>query len=96
MAIVTDTLEGVIDNALWYHYDLTADVLYLRLVEHRETHTVSEETPDGFLLLRRDDNDEPVGLTIVNWWRRYGSGPRPDSISRLEGWIEPWGKKLAA
>ena len=96
MGIVTDTLEGVIDEQLWFHYDLANDVLYLRLAAHRDTPTVAQETPEGFLLLRREDNDALVGLTVVNWWKRFGRGARPDSISQLEHLIEPWAAKLAA
>ena len=29
-----DTIEGV-DNTVWYHYDMSNDVLYLRLVSKR-------------------------------------------------------------
>ena len=96
MGIVTDTLEGVIDERLWYHYDLVNDVLYLRLAAQRDTPSVAQETPEGFLLLRAEDDDALVGLTVVNWWKRFGRGARPDSISRLEHLIEPWAAKLAA
>jgi hypothetical protein len=93
--VITDTLEGSIDQTLWYHYDLANDVLYLRLVAHRGAETVAEETPEGFLL-RRTDNDEVVGLTVVNWWKRFGPGGAPDSIKTMECLIEPWAGKIAA
>lgn len=94
--VVTDTLEGTIDNVLWFHYDMTGDVLYLRLVGERDTATVAEETPDGFLVLRREDDNRAVGLTVVNWWKRFGKGALPDSIRELQELIEPWAKKIAA
>lgn len=94
MAIVTDTIEGVIDDALWYHYDMAGDVLYLRLAAHSDAPTVAEETPDGFLLLRREDDDRPVGITIVNWWKRFGEGAPPDSLQRLQQSIEPWAARF--
>jgi hypothetical protein len=94
--VVTDTLEGTIDGVLWYHYDVTNDVLYVRVAADRETPTVAEETPDGFLLLCREDDSKPVGLTVVNWWKRFGQGALPDSIKQLERNIEPWASKLAA
>lgn len=94
--VVTDTLEGTIDDVLWYHYDLVNDVLYLRLRCERETVTVAEETPDGFLLICREDDGRPVGLTVVNWWKRFGQGDLPDSIKQLERCIEPWADKIAA
>ncbi|MFH1417157.1 MAG: DUF2283 domain-containing protein [Planctomycetota bacterium] len=94
--VVTDTLEGTADAALWYHYDIANDVLYLRLSNERQTATLSEETHDGFLLLRRESDGQPVGLTVVNWWKRFGQGDLPDSIKELERCIEPWAKKVAA
>ena len=94
--VVTDTLEGTIDNALWFHYDMTGDVLYLRLVRERDTATVAEETPDGFLVIRRENDNRAVGLTIVNWWKRFGKGALPDSIRELQELIGPWAKKIAA
>ncbi len=94
--VVTDTIEGTIDGALWFHYDVANDVLYLRLASARELATVAEETDDGLLLLRREDSDQAVGLTVVNWWKRFGQGDLPDSITQLERSIEPWGKRIAA
>ena len=91
-----DALEGTISDAAWWRYDLAGDVLYLRLARERQTPTYAEETDDGFLLLRRQDDDHPVGLTVVSWWKRFGSGPLPDSIRELERHIEPWASKLAA
>lgn len=96
MAIITDTLEGVIDGMLWYHYDLPSDVLYLRYAADRDAPTYGEETSDGLLLLKRQNDDQPVGLTVVNWWKRFGSGALPDSIRRLESQIEPWAARVAA
>ena len=94
--VQTDTLEGRIDQSLWFHYDLASDVLYLRLVQDRDAATVAEETTDGFLLLRRQSDDRVVGLTIVNWWKRFGHGRLPDSIHELELQIEPWARRVAA
>ena len=94
--VVTDTIEGTVDSALWFHYDVTADVLYLRLAAERDTPTFAEETPDGVLMLRRESDDHPVGLTVVHWWKRFGQGKLPDSIKQIQDRIEPWAKKLAA
>ncbi len=47
MAVVTESLEGSIDNTVWYHYDVANDVLYLRLLSERRTPTIAEETDDG-------------------------------------------------
>ena len=96
MAIVTETLEGSIDRTIWYHYDVANDVLYLRLLSARDTPTVAEETDDGLLLLRCESADQVVGLTVVNWWKRFGNGRPTDSIRELERSIEPWAARLAA
>ena len=96
MAIVTESLEGSIDRRVWYHYDLANDVLNLRLLAAREEQTVAEETDDGMLLLRRENDDHVVGLTVVNWWKRYGGGDRADSIRALERRIEPLASRIAA
>jgi len=94
--VTTDTLEGIIDSALSYHYDATNDVLYLRLLSHRDTSAIGEETDDGFILLRDESTDQPVALTVVNWWKRFGHGPLPDSLAEIHRRIEPLAQKLAA
>ena len=93
---VLDTIEGFLEPGLWYHYDVGSDVLYLRTDADRQTPTVSEETPEGYFLVRRESDDEVVGLTIVSWWRMSGGGALPDSISEFHERLEPWGKRLAA
>jgi hypothetical protein len=94
--VQVDTIEGIVDDVLWCHYDFTNDVLYLQLVKHRGAATYSQETDDGMLLVRRQDNDELAGMTIVNWWKRFGKGALPDSIHELGQAIEPWAQRLAA
>jgi hypothetical protein len=91
-----DGIEGTVDDVLWYHYDLGADVLYLRLAQFRAAPTYAEETDDGLLLLRQQASDDVVGLTVVNWWQRFGTGALPDSLHELERRIEPWARRLAA
>lgn len=94
--VKVDAIEGTVDDVLWCHYDLANDVLYLQLTAHRHTETYSEETDDGFLLVRRMDNDAVAGMTIVDWWKRFGTGSLPDSIHVLADAIDPWAKQLAA
>lgn len=94
--VAIDTLEGVIDARLWYHYDVGSDVLYVRLLAQRNTPALGEETDEGFILLRDETTDRPIGLTIVSWWKRFGVGQLPDSISQIQSRIEPWALKLAA
>lgn len=94
--VKVDVIEGIVEGVLWCHYDVANDVLYLRLVADRDAPTFAEETTDGYLLNRRQDNRKTVGLTVVGWWKRFGTGKLPDSIRQLEQAIEPWAKKLAA
>lgn len=94
--VTTDTLEGTIDDTLWFHYDVLDDVLYLRKATERETPTVAEEDERGLIILRRESDDRVVGLTVVNWWKRFGEGVLPDSLRQLEQCIEPWAARLAA
>lgn len=93
--VVTDTLAGVIDARLTFHYDMGNDVLYLRKFEHQGTPSFAEETDEGFLLLRHAETDEPIGLTVDAWWRRSGDGPLPDSMSDLASRIEVWSRTLS-
>ena len=90
-----ESLEGVIDGYLWYHYDLSHDVLYLRLLAKMQAETYAEERPDGILVLRTAAEEKAVGLTIVNWWKRFGVGAIPDSLRLLQAQIEPWANKVA-
>jgi len=91
-----DTIEGIINGILWYHYDVGNDVLYLRLHDKLDAPALGDETEDGLILLRDEKTDQPVGLTVVNWWRRFGQGSLPDSLKEIQLRIEPWGQKLAA
>jgi hypothetical protein len=94
--VVTDTLEGIVDGVLWFHYDIGNDVLYIKVASCREKPDVGEETPDGLILLRDAETDRVVGMTVVNWWKRFGEGALPDSIAELQRRIEPWARRVAA
>lgn len=89
-----ETLEGSA-GSLWYHYDAAGDVLYLRRPSHRDTPAIGEETDDGLIVLRSEHDDAAIGLTVVNWWKRFGSGDLPDSIREIQGRIEPLGARIA-
>ena len=95
MAVI-ETLEGIVGGALRYHYDVTDDVLYLRLSTHEGADALGEETPDGMILLRDANTDQTVGLTVVNWWKRFGQGELPDSIREIQRRIESLASRLAA
>jgi len=70
-AIVIDTLQGTLGESIWYHLDLSNDVLYLRQESSRNEPVFGEETSEGFTLLRTDNGDF-AGMTVVNYWRRFG------------------------
>lgn len=91
---VTESIEGSA-GPIWYHYDLSNDVLYLRAASHRDTPAHGEETDDGFILLRASADDRVVGMTVVNWWKRFGQGELPDSMSHIAARIDPWAKRAA-
>ncbi|HYG74255.1 MAG TPA: DUF2283 domain-containing protein [Planctomycetota bacterium] len=94
--VSVDTLEGTIDQTLWFHYDVGNDVLYLRLIEHRQTEVHGEETPDGVFVMKSLSDDKVVGIEITNWWKRFGKGPLPDSLTQVTQSIEPWISRVAA
>jgi len=94
--VTTDTLEGIVNDALRFHYDMFTDVLYLKLLEAEEVATVGDITDDGDILLRDEQSGRPVGLTVISWWKRFGTGPLPDSIKEIQQRIEPLAGKLAA
>lgn len=94
--VATDSIEGTIDNVLWFHYDIDNDTLYLRLASARSVPTYADEQPDGAMLLRTQNTDTPVGLTIINWWKQHGQGRLPDSLRDIENTIEPFARTLAA
>jgi uncharacterized protein YuzE len=94
--VKTDAIEGIVDNLFRFHYDLFADVLYIRLLSAERTKSIGDVTDEGDILLRDEKSDRPIGLTIVSWWKRYGQGALPDSIREIQARIEPYAKKVAA
>ncbi|MCL2648546.1 MAG: DUF2283 domain-containing protein [Phycisphaerales bacterium] len=97
--VKTDTIEGIVggvDQLFRFHYDLTSDVLYLRLLSDEGVATIGELTDEGDILLRQESTDRMVGMTIVSWWKRFGQGILPDSIHEISRRIEPLANKLAA
>ena len=94
--VKTDTIEGIVNDELRFHYDISADVLYLRLVADENRASYGDLTDDGDILLRDQTTDRPIGLTVVSWWKRFGHGLFPDSISEIQRHIEPLARKIAA
>ena len=94
--VKTDTIEGIVDDALRFHYDISSDVLYLRLVADEKHTSYGDLTDEGDILLRDEKTDKPIGLTVVSWWKRFGHGSLPDSISEIQRQIEPLARKIAA
>jgi len=95
--VTTDTLEGTINGTVSYHYDVSADVLYLRLLAFLDTPTIGEQNDDGDIVLLDEKSTRPIGLTVISWWKRFGQGAAlPDSIREIQTRIEPLAGKVAA
>ncbi|HMB96659.1 MAG TPA: DUF2283 domain-containing protein [Tepidisphaeraceae bacterium] len=94
--VKTDAIEGIVNDQFRFHYDMFADVLYIRLLSAEETPSIGDLTDEGDILLRDEKTDKPIGITIISWWKRYGQGKLPDSISEIQKQIEPLAKKVAA
>jgi uncharacterized protein YuzE len=94
--VQTDAIEGIVNNQFRFHYDLFADVLYIRLLSAEGIATYAEITDSGDMLLRNDKTDAVAGLTVLSWWKRFGHGALPDSIAEIQKHIEPLTKKVAA
>jgi hypothetical protein len=90
-----DAIEGTVNGLVSWHYDVSADVLYLRRVGTLDVPTLGEETDDGLIELTDEKSGQPVGLTIVSWWKRFGKGNFPDSLREVERSIEPWAQRAA-
>jgi uncharacterized protein YuzE len=73
-----------------------ADVLYLRLISDMNTPSLGEENDDGDIELHEEKTGRLIGITIISWWKRFGQGKLPDSISEIQKRIEPLAKKVAA
>jgi uncharacterized protein YuzE len=91
-----DSIDGVVNGRFRFHFDIFADVLYIRLLSAVNTASVGDLTDEGDILLRDEKTDAVVGLTIVSWWKRFGQGDLPDSIAEIQKHIEPLATKVAA
>jgi len=94
--VTVDTIEEIINGTISYHYDVMADVLYVRLLSDMETPSIGTETNDGMIELRQEKTGRLIGVTVVSWWKRFGEGALPDSISEIQKHIEPLAKNVAA
>ena len=84
-----DTIEGVLEGGIQYHYDVGSDVLYLRLVNTVGREAYSEDTEEGLTLVRDWQTDELVGLTVVSFWKTLGEGDlRQATLGAVESAIE--------
>ena len=89
-AVEIDTLQGILGDSVWFHLDLSNDVLYLRKQASRNEPAFGEETPDGFTVLHTDGG-EVVGMTVVKYWRRFGSGDlNTASIQTVKERVAAW------
>jgi Protein of unknown function (DUF2283) len=94
--VQTDTIEGILNSSYRFHYDMTADVLYVRQLDAMDSPTIGDLNDDGDIVLRDEKSDRAVGITIISWWKRFGQGPLPDSISEIQKRIEPFANRVAA
>ena len=91
------TVEGVLHRVVHYHFDVRNDVLYLSLADMLDRDTYGEETDDGLVILRTIDDDRLAGLTVVSYWRRFGSGSVADlSMDALMSRAELLTERLTA
>lgn len=69
--VTSDTIEGRINDTYFYHYDVFADVLYIRSVASRGKMVIGDETEEGFTVFH-DEEDNFAGITFLSWWKRFG------------------------
>jgi hypothetical protein len=92
-----EALQGIIGGAIKFHLDLTSDILYLRLLEQAETPAYSEETDDGYLLVRDLDTDGLIGMTVLGYWERFGRKALPEvSLEELQAMMQAVAGRLSA
>jgi uncharacterized protein YuzE len=91
-----DAIEGIVNESVRFHYDVFTDTLYLRLMDAENAPTLGDLTDEGDILLLDESTDRPVGLTVISWWKRFGQGMLPDSISEIQKRIEPLAREVAA
>ncbi len=98
--MAVETVEGVWHGALFYHYDVRNDVLYLRLNSRRDDVVYGEEDANGDHVLRALTDDQVVGMTVVGYWRQYGTAglplAQPDWQDTVERSVAGLGERLMA
>lgn len=63
---------------IFISYDQQADVMYLSFAEHVKAY--GREISDGVFARYNPENEELVGLTIVNFCQRFDREPRAIGI----------------
>jgi hypothetical protein len=96
-----DTIEGVWQDSLSYHYDRFADVLYVERVDAADEEAYGQEEEPGCHMMRSLADDRLVGLTVVGYWRRYGGVSLTDLRAadlerKLEAYVGELAPRLAA
>ncbi len=77
-------IEGVLNDLYWFHVDGDNDVLYMRLIDERQTETYGDENDDGIFLMRRESDDRVVGFTIIGWQQRFPDHDVTSQVAMLE------------
>ncbi len=91
-----DTIEGKIGSDFDFHYDVGNDVLYVHRSADRETDAYGDEDDTGIIVRHRTSDDAIIGFTVINWWKRFGSGELSDSFQAISKQIEPLTTRLTA
>jgi len=99
--MAVDTIAGTVGTVLHYHYDVTGDVLYLRLQDALGLETYGEEDEHGFHLLHALTDDRLVGMTVIGFWRQFGEESEPLTSTtgweqKLEDSVSEFGRQLLA
>jgi hypothetical protein len=96
--MLIDTLEGTVGPDVWFHLDLTGDVLHLALIGTGEIPSRNVETSEGWREIRTQEGDELVGVILDGWGKRHG-GLAPDNVlkqgERLEALIDAEAARFA-
>jgi len=81
-----------VSDSLWFHCDLENDILSFCPPDFRNRERCGEETEEGFTEFTTETG-EFAGLSIVNYWRRFGQG-KPTELSltapqeQMRLWLE--------
>lgn len=96
-----EAVEGTLGANVAFHYDIFADVLYLRRLDELDTLEVGQDDAEGLVILHAQDDLRVIGVTVISFWKRFGHGePSERRVAELAVLIEaqssPWQARLLA